>query len=82
MAINIGPDLTGPNGLPLLHLPRAPSPAEAPEQTPPVQPRATEPAATQAPPTAPDALDVLRNAPKRLATKAEIERLACKWSRS
>lgn len=65
----------GPNGLPLLHLPRAATEPPAPSAP------ATEPAAPQAPSTAPDALDVLRSARPRRATKAQLEKLADRWRR-
>lgn len=50
----------------LANVSKSPSPATTPE----------------APPTAPDVLDILRNAPKRLATREQLQALARKWRRA
>ncbi len=75
MAINIDLKTLGPNGLPLLRLPRA-QPQRATTATTPDPPAA--------PPTQPERLDpfdVLRGARQRSATRAQIEHLARTWGR-
>lgn len=73
MAINIDRKHTGPNGLPLLRLPRtqpqrAATTPEPPAAAPPTQPARLDP------------FEILRSAKPRKATKAEIEALAHNWA--
>ncbi|MCC3247433.1 hypothetical protein LG047_19270 [Methylocystis sp. WRRC1] len=63
----------GPSGRFVLRLPRAATTPAAPAA--PATP--TTPPAT--PPTRLDPFDVLRHAPRRRATRAQIEMLAAKW---